>query len=233
MSAGGKGTSLRTEGRVLGDSACSATRLTVDLLDQRDHCGVASRYDDELWELVPEDRGPAPEHLRRFVHSLGRAEHALDLGCGDGRLTAELDAAALTAADVSSVALERTRRRLALRDARYVELEPDAALPLADSTFDLVLCAETLEHVRDVQLLLSEARRVLRPGGRLAVTTPAHDRRTALETRPHGFDSRFDPLSPHLRFFTRRSLPRLLIGMWFETASLRRPMCPLMSVATR
>ena len=46
-----------------------------------------------------------------------------------------------------------------------VELEPDAPLPFDDGAFDLVLCAETIEHVRDVQLLLSEVRRVLRPGG--------------------------------------------------------------------
>ena len=193
---------------------------------------MASRYDDELWELVPEDRGPAPGHLRRFVHSLGRVEHALDLGCGDGRLTAELDAAELAAADVSSVALERARRR-GIPDAQFVELEPDAALPLADAAFDLVLCAETLEHVRDVQLLLSEARRVLRPGGRLAVTTPAHGRRTGLETFLHGFERRFDPLSPHLRFFTRRSLWRILVDMGFEIAFLRRRGPSLMAIATR
>lgn len=194
---------------------------------------MASRYDDELWELVPEDRGPAPGQLRRFVRSLGRVEHALDLGCGDGRLSAELDSARLTAADVSSVALERARRWLALRDAQFVELEPDAALPLADATFDLVLCAETLEHVRDVQLFLSEARRVLRPGGRLAVTTPAHDRRTGLETFLHGFERRFDPLSPHLRFFTRRSLSRVLVDMGFEIAFLRRRGASLIATATR
>jgi SAM-dependent methyltransferase len=121
---------------------------------------VASRYDDELWELVPEDPGPPPQHLRDFVGSLGPFERALDLGCGDGRLTAELDADELTAADVSRVALERARRRVP--DARIAELDPDAALPFGDGAFDLVLCAETLEHVRDVQLLLSEARRVLR-----------------------------------------------------------------------
>ena len=79
-----------------------------------------------------------------------------------------LDAAELTLADVSPVALERARRRLP--EARVVELDPDAPLPLADGAFDLVLCAETLEHVRDVQLFLSEIRRVLRPGGRLALT---------------------------------------------------------------
>ena len=71
-----------------------------------------SRYDDELWELVPEQPGPPPEPLRRFVHSLGHVERALDLGCGDGRLTGELDATELTAADVSPVALGRARARL-------------------------------------------------------------------------------------------------------------------------
>jgi len=180
-----------------------------------------SRYDDELWELVPEDPGPPSETLRRFVRSLGPVERALDLGCGDGRLAAELDAGELAAADVSPVALERTRRRLP--DARIVELEPDAALPFGDGSFDLVLCAETIEHVRDVQLLLSEIRRVLRPGGTLALTTPAS---LPVIRRP-------DPLSPHLRFFTRRSLRRLLGELGFEVESLRRSSGSLLARATR
>jgi len=194
---------------------------------------VASRYDDELWELVPEDPGPPPEHLRRFVRGLGRAEHALDLGCGDGRLSRELDAAALTAADVSTVALERAGRRLVDRGAELVELEPDAPLPLPDSTYDLVLCAETLEHVRDVQLLLSEARRVLRPGGRFAVTTPALGRRTALRALLRGFEHELDPFSPHLRFFTPRSLRRTLAEMGFEVESLERRDGSACAVAVR
>ena len=180
-----------------------------------------SRYDDELWELVPEQPGPPPEHLRRFVRSLGHVERALDLGCGDGRLTSELDATELTAADVSPVALERARARLT--GARLVELEPDAVLPFGDSSFDLVLCAETIEHVRDVQLLLSEIRRVLRPGGTLALSTPAN---LPLGRRP-------DPLSPHLRFFTRRSLRRLLDELGFEVESLRRRSGMLFARASR
>jgi SAM-dependent methyltransferase len=182
---------------------------------------VPSRYDDELWELVPEEPGPPAEHLRAFVRSLGRAGRALDLGCGDGRLTAELDAAELTAADVSRVALERARRRLP--DARIAELEPDAPLPFDDGAFDLVLCAETVEHVRDVQLLLSEARRVLAPGGTLALTTPAG----RVLMRPP------DPLSPHLRFFTRRSLARLLDELGFDVRSLERRAGTLLARATR
>jgi len=155
------------------------------------------------------------------VRSLGHSNRVLDLGCGDGRLSGEIDATELTAADVSATALERARRRLPV--ARIVELEPDAPLPFDDGAFDLVLCAETIEHVRDVQLLLSELRRVLRPGGVLAATTPAN---LPLGRRP-------DPLSPHLRFFTRRSLRRVLGELGFEVESLRRRSGTLLVRVTR
>jgi SAM-dependent methyltransferase len=180
-----------------------------------------SRYDDELWELVPDHVHPRPKHLREFVRSLGHVDRALDLGCGDGRLTVDLDAAELTAADVSAVALGRAHDRLP--EARLVELEPDAPLPFGDGQFDLILLAETLEHVRDVQLLMSEARRVLRPGGTLALTTPA----TRSLMRPP------DPLSPHLRFFTRRSLARLLDELGFDAGRLERRGGTLLARATR
>ena len=182
---------------------------------------MGSRYDDELWELASDHRHAPPAHLTAFVRGLGRAVHALDLGCGDGRLTVALDAAELTAADVSTVALERARRRLP--HARLVELDPDAPLPLPDGGFDLVLCAETIEHVRDVQLFLSEMRRVLRPGGGLALTTPS--------SPPLG--SPADPLSPHLRHFTRRTLAHLISELGFEVESLRRRSGSLLLRATR
>jgi SAM-dependent methyltransferase len=182
---------------------------------------MASRYDDELWGLVPDEPSPPAPVLAGFVRGLDRAQRALDLGCGDGRLAALLESDELTLADVSPVALERAGRRLP--HARLVELDPDAPLPLGDGAFDLVLCAETLEHVRDVQLFLSEVRRVLRPGSRLALTTPA----APPLMRPP------DPLSPHLRAFTRRSLRRLLDELGFEWRSLRRRSGTLLGLATR
>jgi SAM-dependent methyltransferase len=182
---------------------------------------MASRYDDELWELVPAEPGPPPAALAEFVRELAPAQRALDLGCGDGRLSALLDADELTLADVSPVALERAQRRLP--QARVVELDPDTPLPLGDGAFDLVLCAETIEHVRDVQLFLSEIRRVLSPGGRLALTTPA----TPPLMRPP------DPLSPHLRAFTRGSLRRVLDELGFELDSLRRRAGTLLALAMR
>jgi ubiquinone/menaquinone biosynthesis C-methylase UbiE len=181
---------------------------------------MASRYDDDLWELVPEGRR-APADLAAFVGSLEAAEAALDLGADDGAVAAGIRAETLTLADVSPLALERARRRLP--QARTVELDPDAPLPFADGEFDLVVCTETLEHVRDVQVLLSEVRRVLRPGGRLAVTTPS----TRRLMRPP------DPLSPHLRFFTAASLRTLLDQMGFEVTSLERRASALFALAER
>jgi ubiquinone/menaquinone biosynthesis C-methylase UbiE len=166
-----------------------------------------------------------------FVRSLPEVGDALDLGCGDGRLATHLRARSLTGADVSEVALERARSRLP--EARFVRIEPDEPLPFDDGSFDLVLCAETIEHVRDVQLLLSEVRRVLRPGGWFAVTTPAHSRLTALRVLLRGWESEFQPLSPHLRFFTRRSLEQLLVEMGFDVVSLERRAGTLLALARR
>jgi ubiquinone/menaquinone biosynthesis C-methylase UbiE len=195
---------------------------------------MASRYDDELWELVPEDPGPPPEHLVEFVHSLGqRKGAALDLGCGDGRLTLELRARDIVGADVSTVALDRARRRVGEREIELVELTAGAVLPFDDGRFDLVLMAETIEHVVDVQSLLSEVRRVLRPGGELAVTTPAHGRGSGLSMLLRGFERSFDPLSPHIRFFTRGSLSGLLEEMGFDVQSVKRQKDTLLARATR
>lgn len=188
-------------------------------------------YDDEIWEAVPREPGAPPEHLVRFVRALPAAEDVLDLGCGDGRLTAHLQARRLTGADASRVALGRARATLP--QAQLVQVEPDGRLPFDDTSFDLVLCAETVEHARDVQGLLSEARRILRPGAMLAITTPAHGRLDAARALVLGWEHQFDPVSPHLRFFTRRSLRRLVTDLGFDVRSLARRRGTLLLTAAR
>jgi SAM-dependent methyltransferase len=190
-----------------------------------------SDYDDGIWEQVPDEPAEAPEHLLGFVRALGPARRALDLGCGDGRLTREIRADAVLGADASALAVERARARV--DGAEFVQVEPDQPLPFEDSSFDLVVCVETIEHVRDVQLFLSEARRVLEPRGELALTTPAYGRASALRILVRGFEESFDPFSPHLRFLSRRSLERLLDGMGFDVGSIERRQATLLARATR
>lgn len=58
------------------------------------------------------------------------------------------------------------------RDAQLV-IGPDGRLPVDSMTFDCVLSSEVLEHTINPESYLSEARRVLRPGGLLLISAPA------------------------------------------------------------
>jgi SAM-dependent methyltransferase len=186
---------------------------------------------DRAWSDQREYRGPAPEPLAGFVRGLDPADQVLDVGCGDGRLTTELRAGELTAADVSLVALKRARKRLP--NATMVLVEPGRRLPFEEETFDLVLCADTIQEVQDVPLLVADVKRVLAPGGTLAVTVPAHGRRTGLRVLAGGFEQRFDPRLPALRFFTRRSLGDLLDIAGFHGIEIERDGGELLATARR
>lgn len=56
-------------------------------------------------------------------------------------------------------------------DAASVSIKPDGTLPVPDESFDAVLSTQVLEHVQDPRVYLSECLRVLRPGGRLLLST--------------------------------------------------------------
>jgi len=80
-------------------------------------------------------------------------------------------------------------------------------LPFADASFDRIICTETLEHVADTQLTLRELARVLRPGGRLAVSVP-HLLCEAILYRLIRGHLEFP--GGHRRVFTPRTLARAL-----------------------
>jgi SAM-dependent methyltransferase len=186
---------------------------------------------DRVWAAEREYRGAAPDTLVGFVRGLGAVGPALDLGCGDGRLSAELRTHQLTAADISLVALKRARRRVP--DATIVLVEPGGRLPFDAETFELVLCADTIHEVQDVAQVVSEAKRVLVPGGVLAIATPAHSRRTGLRVLRQGFEAMFDPRKPALRFLTRRSLGELLDIAGFESIDIGEQDGELLATARR
>ena len=53
-----------------------------------------------------------------------------------------------------------------------IEIGPDGTLPLGDGSVDAVLSTEVLEHVEDPRIYLGECFRVLKPGGRMLLSTP-------------------------------------------------------------
>ena len=116
-----------------------------------------------------------------FMPFLLRAAHiapgmqVLDIATGTG-LSAEAALAAVgptghvTAADISPAMTEKARQRLDQAPNASVSVEDGQALSFSDGSFDAVLCNLGLMFFPDPVRGLSEFRRVLRPGGRVAIS---------------------------------------------------------------
>jgi 2-polyprenyl-3-methyl-5-hydroxy-6-metoxy-1,4-benzoquinol methylase len=182
-------------------------------------------YYEELWHQVPPGLEPADFALRRrfLLDSVVAGQRVLDAGCGEGRFTAELVRAGADAVGID-VAEEPLRRARALHPQLDVRLvDGEGAWELADASFDVVWAGEVIEHVADTAAWLSEIRRVLRSGGSLLLSTPAHGplslARLALSRR--AFAEHFDPRGEHLRYYSRETLAALLGDFGFEAISVR------------
>lgn len=117
------------------------------------------------------------EATLRGLLGLLRLGDVLDVASGDGAL-AELVAPrtrSLTCLDVSETVIEAARRRLAKAgNVRFVRGDMHA-LPFEAASFDQIMLMNCLTYARAPQRVVSEAARVLRPGGDLAgVTLKTH-----------------------------------------------------------
>jgi methionine biosynthesis protein MetW len=112
----------------------------------------------------------APDRIPLFQEWIGGPGlRVLDLGCRDGALTAAyLDGNDVVGVDVDRAALARAAQRGI--ETTWADL--DDPLPFEDASFDVVVAAEVLEHLRLPEVVLSEAKRVLRPGGLLVGSVP-------------------------------------------------------------
>jgi SAM-dependent methyltransferase len=192
-------------------------------------------YFDRIWEGVPPGAEPERFALRRdyLLAGVDAGERVLDVGCGEGAFTAALAGAGArpSGVEVAAEPLRRARVRHPELDFRHVGGE----LPFAAGEFDVAWAGEVLEHVQDGVGLLEEIRRVLRPGGRLLLSTPDHPRRLVLGLglRRAAFERHFDPRSDHVRFFTARTLAVLLEEAGFTPAAIARRGAMLLARAER
>ena len=134
-----------------------------------DHLGEDwySRTDHPIALLRAESRWRNPWVLETLRIRLGSAPlRVLDLGCGAGFLSNELAKAghAVTGLDASAPSLAIAAARDSTRTARY-ELGDALALSRGIGEFDAVCAMDFLEHVDQPDRVVSEAARVLRPGG--------------------------------------------------------------------
>lgn len=193
-------------------------------------------YHEALWQAIPTGLEP-PDFQVRLAFLLARVragERVLDVGCAEGRFTAALAHAGAhpVGVDVAEEPLRRARARhsaSALRSPSTPRPELDLRVipgegpwPLEDASFDAVWAGEVIEHIADTARWLSEVRRVLRPGGLLLLSTPAHGPLTLLRAAlsRRAFAARFDPRSDHLRFYSRATLAELLGEFGFAEVAI-------------
>lgn len=116
----------------------------------------------ELGHLLAED----------FLPRTGRM---LDLGCGDGWINSMLRRR--FDADWATSGIDPDQREVELAGHAGVYRELKVAfgdnLPFANGTFDVVFSNSVLEHIPQVEPVLSEAARVLKPGGAMIFTVPS------------------------------------------------------------
>ncbi|MDQ5819822.1 MAG: class I SAM-dependent methyltransferase [Actinomycetota bacterium] len=152
------------------------------------------------------------DHFRRIVGGPGK--RVLDVGCRYGALTrAYAEGNDVVGVDVDREALEEAARELAI-ETHWANV--DDGLAFEDASFDVVVAGELLEHIRDPERLVAEARRVLRPGGTFVASVPNAYR---LKNRVRFMLGRNPEENPtHLHMFTPDEVRKLLEG--FERPAL-------------
>ncbi len=106
-------------------------------------------------------------------------KRVLEIGCGRGGFSCWLASQPdqpkeIVAADFAVTAVQKAEAFASEQELRRIiwQVCDIQAIPHADATFDTVISCETIEHVPRPRVAIRELARVLKPGGRLLVTTP-------------------------------------------------------------
>jgi len=186
----------------------------------------------ERWEMPASSEQLAMQHCRyRMAGTLAEDKDALEIGCGAGMGLAYLmrRAKRVVGMDVSSTLIEEARSHLP-----EVELhEGDATvLPFPDDSFDVVLMLEMIYYVADVDQMLDECCRVLRPGGVVFICAPNPDRR---DFNPSPFAIRYLNASEFAQVLRQHGFEPTLYGGFPPDADATwdRALRPIRRVAVR
>ena len=188
-----------------------ASRLAEVRRVRQENFDAHAGPDTKERQLVP---GRSWAAWARAIGHLLPPVRVADLGCGEGYLTIETSrwASRVIAVDRSPSVLRRardlaTRRRVSNVVWKQGELEK---LPLRDASVDVALLSQALHHAADPAKALSEAARILVPGGRLLL----------LDLREHDEAWVRERLGDRWLGFSDEELKKLLKDAGFENSKL-------------
>jgi len=171
-------------------------------------------------EAYPESRcGQDDSRVKAVLPMIGTAGRVLDVGCLDGTI-GELFLKMgneVYGIDASEPALKKALARGIQAKRGNVE----ERFPFEDAMFDAVFAGEIIEHIFDIDSMLSQIYRVLKPNGVFVVTTPnlaALGRRLMLlaNRNPHIEISFTGEAAGHIRYFIRQTLVDILTKHGFR-----------------
>lgn len=159
---------------------------------------------------------------------LGRADERrlVDLGCGNGALTATLAKRGFRTVGVDMAASGIGHAQSAHAELEFAEHDLSQPLPASlRNGFDVALAAEVIEHLFLPRALFHRAHEALQPGGTLIVTTPYHGwlKNLALAAT-NKFDHHWSPGWDygHIKFFSRATLTAMSDECGFHVESFHR-----------
>jgi 2-polyprenyl-3-methyl-5-hydroxy-6-metoxy-1,4-benzoquinol methylase len=199
--------------------AAAVIAVLTDRLGVLDRLAVQKLAPDLVPALPTYFLHARPEVLERIPVS---ASNVLELGCAAGVLG--LTVKSRQRCRYVGVEVDLFAARIAANALDHVTvLDLDSVeLPFDPGTFDCVVCADVLEHLKDPWGVLGQLFTVLRPGGQIVVSIP-NIRNLGVVAQQLAGDWVYQDAGildrTHLRFFTRRSFERALVGAGFEISS--------------
>lgn len=170
-------------------------------------------------------------------------ERVLDIGCGDGTIDVYLQnnlGVKVVGIDISKGAVEKAKQKGV--EAKVASAEEK--LPFKNHEFDAVFWGDNIEHLIDPEFTGREIKRVLKPGGKLILSTPNYGYwRYRLYFLLHGglADTEWTGLKPwswsHLRFFNKELMEEFVKTVGFKKltkfvgVSSRRLDKPLLNIS--
>lgn len=147
-----------------------------------------------------------------------KGDKILDVGCGDGfylyllsNLNLEVD---LTGTDFDARALVSARKNLKDRKVTLIKSDLMKKIPFDDESFDKVLACEVIEHLPDDIKGLKEVYRVLKPGGKIAISVPHQN-----------YPFLWDPINWLLERFVGKHIKNgFWAGIWHQHFRLYTPL---------
>jgi 2-polyprenyl-3-methyl-5-hydroxy-6-metoxy-1,4-benzoquinol methylase len=154
--------------------------------------------------------------IERVLADVGANGDVLDFGAGTGQFTSRLlEAGAYRS--VSGADLFARASTLS-PEIRWVQADLNDPLPLPDQSFDLIVAAEVIEHLENPRAMCREIFRLLRPDGRVVLSTPNNESwrsLIALVVRGHFVAFGESSYPAHITPLVRRDLDHVLAEAGF------------------